>query len=61
MPWSEEASIGRCEDFPCCGHEAGDCSGQLYGTDEEIKERVRALIESGDDDWMFFEDEPRQW
>lgn len=21
----------RCEDFPCCGHELGDCDGSLYG------------------------------
>jgi hypothetical protein len=21
-----------CEDYPCCGHERGDCKGQLYGT-----------------------------
>lgn len=27
---------GRCEDYPCCGHEAGDCNGQLYGSDEAI-------------------------
>lgn len=26
-----------CEDFPCCGHEAGDCEGLLYGSDESIK------------------------
>lgn len=26
-----------CEDYPCCGHEAGDCDGSLYGTDEAIK------------------------
>lgn len=25
-----------CEDFPCCGHEAGDCEGQLYGSDADI-------------------------
>lgn len=31
---------GRCEDFPCCGHEAGDCNGQLYGSDEAIKAQV---------------------
>lgn len=30
-----------CEDFPCCGHEAGDCDGSLYGSDEQIKEHVR--------------------
>lgn len=28
---------GRCEDYPCCGHELGDCNGQLYGSDEAIK------------------------
>lgn len=26
-----------CEDFPACGHEAGDCNGALYGSDEDIK------------------------
>lgn len=31
---------GRCEDFPCCGHEAGDCNGLLYGSDEAIKEHA---------------------
>jgi len=31
---------GRCEDFPCCGHEAGDCNGLLYGSDEAIKQAV---------------------
>jgi hypothetical protein len=31
---------GRCEDYPCCGHERGDCNGQLYGSDEAIKEQV---------------------
>lgn len=31
---------GYCEDFPCCGHEAGDCNGLLYGSDEAIKESV---------------------
>lgn len=35
-----QAQGGRCEDFPCCGHEAGDCNGQLYGSDEAIKQRV---------------------
>jgi hypothetical protein len=30
----------RCEDFPCCGHEAGDCDGSLYGSDEDIKASV---------------------
>jgi hypothetical protein len=25
-----------CEDYPCCGHEAGDCEGRLYGSDADI-------------------------
>lgn len=25
-----------CEDFPCCGHEFGDCNGLKYGSDESI-------------------------
>lgn len=29
-----------CEDYPCCGHEAGDCDGSLYGSDESIKAQV---------------------
>lgn len=33
---------GRCEDYPCCGHESGDCNGLLYGSDEAIKEYVYA-------------------
>lgn len=31
-----------CEDFPCCGHEMGDCNGQLYDSDESIKARAIA-------------------
>lgn len=31
---------GRCEDYPCCGHEFGDCNGLLYGSDEAIKQAV---------------------
>jgi len=27
-----------CEDYPCCGHEAGDCNGKKYGSDRSIKE-----------------------
>lgn len=36
-----------CEDFPCCGHEAGDCEGQKYGSDESIKARVLEDIRTG--------------
>lgn len=38
---------GRCEDFPCCGHELGDCNGQLYGSDEAIKEQVERAWATG--------------
>lgn len=31
---------GRCEDFPCCGHEYGDCNGEKYGSDEAIKAQI---------------------
>ena len=37
--------MGPCEDYPCCGHEWGDCDGTKYGSDEDIKaaayERMR--------------------
>lgn len=26
----------RCEDWPCCGHELGDCDGSLYGSNDSI-------------------------
>jgi hypothetical protein len=31
-----------CEDFPCCGHERGDCEGKLYGSDASIIAREQA-------------------
>ena len=36
---------GYCEDFPCCGHERGDCNGQLYGSDEAIKSDPHLLCD----------------
>jgi len=42
---------GFCEDWPCCGHEANDCFGQKYGSDEEIKQAVYDRINAGEDDW----------
>jgi hypothetical protein len=41
---------GRCEDYPCCGHESGDCNGLRYGSDESIKEHYYRLAASGMDD-----------
>lgn len=43
---------GRCEDYPCCGHEASDCNGLRYGSDEAIKERVLARWDNPDIDPM---------
>ena len=41
---------GTCEDFPCCGHEFGDCNGLKYGSDESIKSDPHLLCdhENGD-------------
>lgn len=47
---------GTCEDFPCCGHEAGDCNGQKYGSDEEIKERYLARLNDPDYDEYYDEE-----
>lgn len=45
-----QMNSGRCEDYPCCGHESGDCNGLLYGSDEYIKEQVYEQIRSGHGD-----------
>lgn len=37
-----------CEDYPCCGHERGDCEGNLYPSDEAIKQ---AVYDRGYDDY----------
>lgn len=41
----------RCEDYPCCGHELGDCDGGLYGSDEAIMEAERRRIMRDPDDY----------
>lgn len=51
---------GRCEDYPCCGHENGDCNGQLYGSDEAIMAREYARIEA-EDGWEYENDEPDEY
>ena len=45
-----ERNGGQCEDAPACGHEAGDCNGELYGSDEAIKEQVYEAIRTGHGD-----------
>lgn len=42
---SIEENGGQCEDFPCCGHERGDCNGRLYGSDEAIKSDPHLLCD----------------
>lgn len=40
-----QARGGQCEDYPCCGHEMGDCNGLLYGSDEAIKSDPHLLCD----------------
>lgn len=47
---TREVMMARCEYFPCCGHELGDCNGQLYGSDEAIKARVEEDWRNGHGD-----------
>jgi hypothetical protein len=47
-----QAQGGRCEDYPCCGHELGDCNGLLYGSDEAIKAEVYRRWDDPDIDPM---------
>lgn len=37
--------MNRCEDWPCCGDEWGDCDGSKYGTDEQIKSDPHLLCD----------------
>lgn len=37
-----------CEDAPCCGHEAGDCEGRKYGSDESLIEQAYRQMELED-------------
>ena len=48
-----------CEDFPCCGHEPGDCEGLLYGSDEDIKAAVYDRL--GDPDYDYYYDTDGDW
>lgn len=36
-----------CEDYPCCGHEAGDCGGPRDGSDEDIIAEVNNAWPTG--------------
>lgn len=45
--------MSYCEDYPCCGHEAGDCDGSLYGSDEDIKRRVYERDDDYEDDFDY--------
>ena len=37
-----------CEDYPCCGHEMGDCDGSKYGSDEAIMASAERYAELED-------------
>lgn len=39
--------MDRCEDFPACMHEPGDCNGMKYGSDESIKAEVQHQWNTG--------------
>jgi hypothetical protein len=56
-----QANGGHCEDFPCCGHEYGDCNGLKYGSDEAIKSDPHLLCdhENGDCE-VYDDDEPEE-
>lgn len=36
---------GHCEDYPCCGHEWGDCNGLKYGSDQAIQSDPHLLCD----------------
>lgn len=48
--------IAMCEDYPCCGHEMGDCRGQRYGSDESIKAAAYRRMEL-EDQGIFMDDD----
>lgn len=52
---ADEYQGGYCEDYPCCGHEAGDCFGQKYGSDESIKAHAYRVMEL-EDQGIFVDD-----
>ena len=46
-----------CEDFPCCGHERGDCDGSLYGSDESIMAAEVRRIQAAEYQGYYDDDE----
>ena len=50
-------STGYCEDYPCCGHEAGDCFGQKYGSDQSIKEAAYERMRMEDEGYFYYEED----
>lgn len=37
-------SSNYCEDYPCCGHELGDCYGLKYGTDDDLRAHAEMVM-----------------
>lgn len=48
---------GHCEDYPCCGHELGDCAGLKYGSDEDIKASAERAMHDFDEYGYIAEDD----
>lgn len=46
-----ELNGGHCEDYPCCGHERGDCNGRKYGSTESILAFENKLRSRGYEDY----------
>lgn len=46
-----------CEDFPCCGHEMGDCEGLKYGSDESIKSDPHLLCDHENGECELYDDD----
>lgn len=46
-----------CEDYPCCGHELGDCEGKKYGSDADIQRRAKRAARDFDDYGYIAEDD----
>lgn len=46
-----EENGGFCIDWPCCGHERGDCNGKKYGSTQSILSFQEKLRSQGYEDY----------
>lgn len=40
-----EENGGVCIDWPCCGHELGDCNGRKYGSESSMRDTYYKLAD----------------